>query len=285
MHEPCIQDIADDFSINLIHAEAAKGDLTKELLNEDNEDNIDVVEVSCPVVLDITMEDLTTTPSAPSSTTVSDFESELVPTITCCIRSVSLSPSVLRGNTDHAPSVDESNMGVSSALPSLETVGSVNSASMNSESESSDDDVDERANPEMVFNALSILIDQHIKWLRSCKVMQTDSSAGSKVIELEILRQYAGAHLELQRRLQKEKLKIQAAAPHLCNAMHKKIPHCYLQPAQTASNEVAACLGKGPYYARRLRDGVNYLLRTGQVLETKQGQGAAHASLLNCFHI
>ncbi|KAE9389954.1 hypothetical protein BT96DRAFT_834161 [Gymnopus androsaceus JB14] len=63
--------------------------------------------------------------------------------------------------------------------------------------------------------------------------------------------------------------------------MHKKIPSRYLRPSQTASEKVAKCFGKGPYYARRLRDEANHLLKTGQILETKQGQGAAHASLLN----
>ncbi|KAE9385106.1 hypothetical protein BT96DRAFT_1092754, partial [Gymnopus androsaceus JB14] len=38
---------------------------------------------------------------------------------------------------------------------------------------------------------------------------------------------------------------------------------------------------KGPYYAKRLRLAANHLLKTGLILETKQGQGATHASFLN----
>jgi len=154
--------------------------------------------------------------------------------------------------------------------------------SSDSEKGDCDDDNDENTvDHEAVYKELEILINKHIKRLRDKKVMMVDTSAPSKVIELEALRRYTKARVELQRKFHAQKQKIASAPPHLRPVLHKQIPTRWSKSAKTASLEVAECLGKGPYYARRLRTSANHLLKTGLILETKQGQGATHASLLN----
>jgi hypothetical protein len=58
-----------------------------------------------------------------------------------------------------------------------------------------------------------------------------------------------------------------------------------IHPTKQASEEVAEALGKGNYYGRRLRDSANHLLRTGLILENRQGQGAKHETWLNKFDV
>ncbi|KAJ3791426.1 hypothetical protein GGU11DRAFT_751827 [Lentinula aff. detonsa] len=147
----------------------------------------------------------------------------------------------------------------------------------------SDSEINEHTgvNYEAEYKKLKTLIDKHVKRLREKKIMIQDSSAPSKVVELEALRQYAKARLVLQRKLHARKQKIASASPHLRHILRKQIPARWSQSARTASVEVASCLGKGTYYARHLRIAAHHLLKTGLILENKQGQGAVHASLLN----
>ncbi len=131
------------------------------------------------------------------------------------------------------------------------------------------------------FRRLERLLKSHQKRLQSKKVLASDSHAPHKLFELEALRRFNEIRHQQRENLKKQKAKIEQAAPRLRALLKKKLRVRTTKPNLFASENVATCLGKGPYYARRLRDAAHYLLRTGEILETHQGCGAHHESLLN----
>lgn len=126
---------------------------------------------------------------------------------------------------------------------------------------------------------LEHLIAEHQKRLRSPKVMLSDKSAASYILELEYLRAFNNTRFELQLKLQKQKDAIANAPPRIRAAMRSKSQS--IQPSVQAAAKVNRVSGKGPYFAKRLCHLSAYLLRTGELPENNRGKGASHESLLN----
>ncbi|KIK49712.1 hypothetical protein GYMLUDRAFT_253663 [Collybiopsis luxurians FD-317 M1] len=113
--------------------------------------------------------------------------------------------------------------------------------------------------------------------------MLSDQQAANKVFDLEALRRYNDLRLELIEKREAWQKKIASAPSKIRPLLEARQPK--ILSAQQASQKVAYGCGKGPAFAKHLRNSANYILRTGLLPENCQGQGAAHASLLNDIRV
>ncbi|KAJ7597988.1 hypothetical protein C8J56DRAFT_883292 [Mycena floridula] len=110
--------------------------------------------------------------------------------------------------------------------------------------------------PEQVHSHLKHAIQLNQKKLRS--VLATDMTAAPAILDLEALKRFNDLRFAYSIAAQKQP-----------------------DPSMDASAQVSDGCGKGPSFAHRLRKMAMHMLRTDEVLRTKQGKGAVHASLLN----
>lgn len=143
----------------------------------------------------------------------------------------------------------------------------------------SGDDADANMH-EHQYKKLKELISSHQKKLCTSKSSLAQSrDALEKIFDLQALNCYNEARHRLRSQATSQRLKIARAPPRLRHALKAKQKHLF--PTKLASENVAHNLGKGGYYARHLRYLANHLLRTKELPENRQGQGAYHESLLN----
>ncbi|KAJ7678825.1 hypothetical protein B0H17DRAFT_1139219 [Mycena rosella] len=130
---------------------------------------------------------------------------------------------------------------------------------------------DPSVSPRIAHASLECLIAKHLRLLRKPKTMLSDRTAANKVADLEALRRFNDLRLVYLERLEVAKKRVQ-------QARRKLIPK--IKPALDTSEKVATAVGKGPAFARRLRALAIHLAATGELPESKQVQGAFHATLL-----
>jgi hypothetical protein len=133
------------------------------------------------------------------------------------------------------------------------------------------------------YRKLNKLIDKYQKELRTKKVLTSDSRATDKIFDLQALKRFNERQHQLRKKLNQQLKQYDKAPAKIRSALKAK--HRPIHPTKQASEEVAEALGKGNYYGRRLRDSANHLLRTGLILENRQGQGAKHETWLNKFDV
>lgn len=149
----------------------------------------------------------------------------------------------------------------------------------NNEGDNENEQSNSRQTPQQYHSELEKLINRHQKRLRNKKTMLTDTKAAATVFDLEALRNFNDIRLALHIELASQKTKLANAAPRFRTAIKAKLKTIW--PTIDASLRVAKMLSKTETYARRLRDSARHLLHTGLLLETNQGKGASHETLLN----
>ena len=102
-----------------------------------------------------------------------------------------------------------------------------------------------------------------------------------KIFDLQALKRFNECHHQLCQKLNQQLKQYDRAPGKIQPAFKAK--HRPIHPTKQASGEVAEALGKGNYYGRHRRDSASHLLRTGLILENRQGQGARHETWLNKF--
>ncbi|KAF8193626.1 hypothetical protein K438DRAFT_1761761 [Mycena galopus ATCC 62051] len=181
------------------------------------------------------------------------------------------------------PSFDASDGTESSAEPSAPSPdtsdASFDDLDRITDAAASSDGVSASTTPKQVHARLAKLIKKHEKELRKPKTMLSDKTAASKIFDLEALKRFNDLRLTYSEKIQKARKAAATAAPRMKPLMRRRIPT--LQPAIAASEKVAEACGKGPSFARRLRKLAVFLAETGELPESRQGQGAFHASLFN----
>ena len=133
------------------------------------------------------------------------------------------------------------------------------------------------------YRKLNKLVDEYQKELRTKKVLTSDSRATDKIFDLQALKRFNERRHQLRQKLNRQLEQYDKAPGKIRPALKAK--HRPIHPTKQASEEVAEALGKGNYYGRCLRDSASHLLRTGLILENRQGQGAKHETWLNKFDV
>ena len=109
--------------------------------------------------------------------------------------------------------------------------------------------------------------------------MISDPKAASAILNLEMLHRFNNRHHELQIKAQKQREKFANAPPKVCVVL--KATTACIKPSTQAAKDITRDCDKGPYLGRELCKMAIHLLRTGKLLETNQGMGASHLTLLN----
>ncbi|KAK7000186.1 hypothetical protein R3P38DRAFT_3616746 [Favolaschia claudopus] len=148
-----------------------------------------------------------------------------------------------------------------------------------SDAAAASDGVTASRTPKDVQTYLNKLIKKHEKELRKPKTMISDKNAANKIFDLEALKQYNDLRFKYSEKIWKARKAVEAALPGMKPLLRRKIPT--FQPSIIASEKVADSCSKGPSFARRLRKLAVFLTETGELPESRQGQGAFHASLFN----
>lgn len=165
-------------------------------------------------------------------------------------------------------------------------VGNVEAGEEEQEGARTEDEADGDDNFEDVGTAmeqhtrLRQLIKQHRQRLRKPKSVIGDQKTAGLLMDLEALSKFNDQHFELMVKVEKRNADLTQAKGKKRRLLQMKKKR--IRPSFDASSKVAYHCGKGPYYARRLRQMSLHLLRTGDLLIDKQGQGANHATLLDC---
>jgi hypothetical protein len=126
---------------------------------------------------------------------------------------------------------------------------------------------------------LRLLIKQHRKALSKREILVSNTKAASSILDLEALSQYNDKLLELSLKKIKLVASVKTANRLLRPKLKQKISLSH--PSEEASLAVSHRCGKGPYYARVLREMAAHLLSDGTLPEKHQGAGAHHESLLD----
>lgn len=126
--------------------------------------------------------------------------------------------------------------------------------------------------------ALERLIAEHQKALRHPKTIISHTKAATKILDLEYLRRFNDRRYELQNAQQKQRNTLANAQPRMRPMLKRRMRS--IRPSTQAAMDVTRDHSKGLYFARRLRNWANCLLRTGDLPESNQGKGASHATLL-----
>lgn len=135
-----------------------------------------------------------------------------------------------------------------------------------------------RDSPADAHKRLRKQIEAQKKQLKKRKILASDTSAAHTLIDLEALGQYNDLRLTLANK----KDDIKKSIPGLPSRLRTRTRTRWasIKPATDAANSVASRCGKGPFYARTLREMAHSLAKTGELPENRQGKGGYHKSLL-----
>jgi hypothetical protein len=126
---------------------------------------------------------------------------------------------------------------------------------------------------------LRILIKKHRKTLCKKETLVSNAKAAGTILDLEALTQYNDKHLDLSLKKIKLTASVTTASRILRPKLKRKLSASH--PSEEASLAIAHRCGKGPYYARILREMAAQLLTDGTLPEKNQGKGGYHESLLD----
>ncbi|KAJ7794208.1 hypothetical protein B0H14DRAFT_2622102 [Mycena olivaceomarginata] len=123
------------------------------------------------------------------------------------------------------------------------------------------------------------LIKTQKKALNKKEVLISNTKAASTLLNLEALSQYNDKLLELALKKIKLKTNLRTASRLLRPKLKQRLANSH--PVEEASLAISHRCGRGPYFARVLREMAAQLLSDGTMPEKHQGVGAHHESLLD----
>ncbi|KAJ7878322.1 hypothetical protein B0H14DRAFT_3130008 [Mycena olivaceomarginata] len=123
------------------------------------------------------------------------------------------------------------------------------------------------------------LIKTKKKVLNKKEILISNTTAAATLLDLEALSQYNDKLLDLALKKIKLKTDLRTASRLLRAKLKQRLANS--RPAEEASLAISHRCGRGPYFARVLREMAAQLLSDGTLPEKHQGVGAHHESLLD----